>query len=57
MIYNVIWKKDNTPIARIEAEGKYDLEENFSKVFPKEDFTFLPMNYGRVVQLCEHGNY
>ena len=57
MIYNVIWNKSKVPVARIEADGEFDLEENFSKVFPKGEFSFLPMNYGRVVRVCEHGNY
>jgi hypothetical protein len=56
MIYNVIWNKTEKEVARIEADGKYDLEENFSKVFPKDEFTFLPMNYGNVIHVCEHGN-
>ena len=54
MIYNIFSKRDGQQVARIEAEGKFDLEVNFKKIFPKEEFAFVAMNYGEVVKACEH---
>ena len=56
MIYNVIWNKTKKEVARIETDGLFDLKTNFEKIFPTEEFTFIPMNYGKAVMLCEHGN-
>ena len=56
MIYNVIIRRTNREVARIEAEGIFDVRENFSKIFPKEEFIILPMDYGKAIMLCEHGN-
>ena len=53
-MYNIFSKRDGQQVARIEAEGKFDLEVNFKKIFPREEFAFLPMNYSEVVVACEH---
>jgi hypothetical protein len=55
MIYNVIWNKTNREVARIDIDFVDDLQGDFKKNFPKEEFTFIPLFFADRVRICEEG--